>query len=162
MEEIVRSLNDGTLDNISTDHAPHTLEELEMANTDAWQSNLGSPQLEWLYSLILTDVAAGQLPLARAVKLLAENPAKLVGVWPRKGVIMPGADADLALVDLDAEFTVTDEKVFTKCAWSPWVGRTLQGTVIGTLLRGKTIFWRGEITAQPGYGRYLPGTPQPR
>ena len=160
MEEIHRSLVDGTLDNISTDHAPHTLEELEVANTDAWQSNLGSPQLEWLYSLILTDVAAGKLSLARAVQLLAENPARLVGVWPSKGSILPGADADLVLVDLDREFVVTEDTVHTKCGWSPWVGRTLKGKVMATMLRGRVIAEQGEIVANPGYGRYIPGTPQ--
>lgn len=160
MREIHRSLTDGTIDNISTDHAPHTLEELEVANTNAWESALGSPQLEWLYSLILTDVAAGELSLARAVQLLAENPARLVGVWPTKGAIIPGSDADLVLVDLDREFVVTEDNVHTKCGWSPWVGRTLTGKVVTTMLRGRVIAQDDEIVAEPGYGRYVPGTPQ--
>lgn len=160
MREIHLSLTDGTIDNISTDHAPHTLEELEVANTNAWESALGSPQLEWLYSLILTDVAVGELSLARAVQLLAENPARLVGVWPKKGAIIPGSDADLVLVDLDREFVVTEDKVHTKCGWSPWVGRTLTGKVMTTMLRGRVIAQDDEIVAEPGYGRYIPGTPQ--
>ena len=160
MEEIRRSLRDGTIDNIGADHAPHLLEEIEVANTDAWSSHLGNPQLEWLYSLILTDVDRGELPLAQACRLLSENPARLVGAWPRKGNLLPGADADMALVDPAREWSVTDEGAHTKCGWSPWAGRTLKGRVVMTLLRGSVIAREGEVVAEPGFGRYVPGEPQ--
>lgn len=160
MDEIWRSLRDGTIDNISTDHAPHTLAEVAEADTDAWTSNLGCPQLDWLYSLVLTDVDAGKHSLARAVELLSEAPAKLVGVWPRKGAILPGSDADLVIVDLEAEVTLTDDGLYTKVGWTPYRGRTLKGIVRSTLLRGTEIARDRQILVKPGFGRYIPGTPQ--
>ncbi len=160
MDEIWRSLRDGTIDNISTDHAPHTLEEVREADTDAWTSNLGCPQLDWLYPLVLTDVAAGRHSLARAVELLSEAPAKLAGVWPRKGVINPGSDADLVLLDLERQTTVADEGNFTKVGWSPYAGRTLTGAVHLTMLRGRVVAEERQVFAEPGSGRYIAGTPQ--
>ena len=160
MAEIWRSLNDGTIDNIATDHAPHTLEEIAVADTDAWNANLGSPQIEWMYSLILTDVANGRHSLARAVQLLCENPAKLIGLWPRKGTLLPGSDADMVLVDLDREFTVQEEKVQTKVGWSPYNGWNFKGAIVSTILRGVTVAENGEVTVPLGYGRYIGGHPQ--
>jgi dihydroorotase len=160
MDEIWRSLRDGTIDNISIDHAPHTLEEVREADTDAWTSNLGCPQLDWLYPLVLTDVAAGHHSLARAVELLSEAPAKLAGVWPRKGALLPESDADLVLLDLNRQSTVTDDGNYTKVGWSPYAGRTLTGAVHLTMLRGRVIARERQILGEPGSGRYIAGTPQ--
>lgn len=160
MAEIWRSLNDGTIDNISTDHAPHTLDEIAVADQNAWEANLGSPQLEWLYSLILTDVSEGRHSLARAVALLCENPAKLIGVWPAKGALLPGSDADLVLVDLDEEFEVTEKDIYTKVGWTAYEGRRLKGKITLTMLRGQVIATEGKVIGEPGYGRYLGSHPQ--
>ena len=89
MAEIWRSLQDGTVDNIGTDHAPHTLDEVAVADIDAWNANLGSPQIEWVYPVVLTDVAAGRHSLSRAVELLCENPAKMLEYGPGRGRCFP-------------------------------------------------------------------------
>lgn len=157
MAEIERSLIDGTIDNVATDHAPHLKEEVARANVDAWSANLGSPQLEWLFALLLTDVSDGKLPLNRVPVLLAEGPARVVGVWPRKGAILPGSDADLALVDLDEAWTVTNDGIRSRCGWSPYVGRTLRGRVKMTLSRGEVVMRDGEVVGQPGHGKYVAG-----
>lgn len=160
MEEIWRSLNDGTIDNISTDHAPHLLEEVALAEEDAWNANLGSPQIEWLYPVVLTDVGAGRHSLSTAVRLLAENPARLLGVWPRKGELRPGSDADIAVIDLERRFTVDESQVQTKVGWSPYAGLELQGQVITTFSRGEKVAENGDPVGPPGHGRYIPGRPQ--
>lgn len=160
MAEIWRSLGDGTIDNIATDHAPHTLDEIAVADENAWEAHLGSPQLEWLYPLVLTDVAEGRHSLARAVALLAENPAKLVGVWPDKGRIAPGADADLVVIDQGEAWEVTEDRLYTKVGWSGYIGRHLTGRVELTMLRGTVVAEGGEVVGLPGYGRYLAGRPQ--
>jgi dihydroorotase (multifunctional complex type) len=160
MAAIWRALNDGTIDNIGSDHAPHTLEEIAFAEVDAWRSALGSPQYDWYYSLVLTDVANGQLSLAAAVRLLSEGPARLVGVWPRKGTLAPGSDADLVVVDLDREVTLTDEGLETKCQWTPYLGWTLKGYVELTMLRGTVVARDRVIEAKPGFGRYIGGRAQ--
>jgi dihydroorotase len=160
MEAIWRAFNDGTLDNIGTDHAPHTLDEIKVQDTDAWHAAMGSPQLDWLYSLILTSVSEGKFSLSRCVELLCEAPAKLVGVWPQKGALLPGSDADLVLVDLDREVTVTDESVETKVGWTPYRGYRLKGYVNLTMLRGVVIMKDRKVLGKAGYGRYVGSHPQ--
>ena len=160
MAEIERSLWDGTIDNISTDHAPHTEKEVAQADVDAWTANIGSPQLDTLYGLILTDAAHGKLSLRRVVELLCEQPAKFIGIWPRKGTLLPGSDADLVLVDLDEEYVVRNEDLHTKVQWSPYVGRTFKGRVKLTMLRGRVIAENGTVVAEPGSGNYIGSHPR--
>lgn len=160
IEEIWRSLNDGTIDLMDSDHAPHTLEEIAELERDAWHAAMGSPQYDWHYSIVLTDVAAGKLSLARAVELLAEAPARLLGIYPRKGVLMPGSDADLVLIDPDRQAILTDEDLFTKVGWTPYEGWTVTGVVELTMLRGRVIARDRKVLGEPGYGRYVVGVPQ--
>lgn len=160
MAEIWRSLVDGTIDAIDADHAPHTLDEIAVLETDAWHAAMGSPQYDWQYSVTLTDVANGKLTLARAVELLAEAPARLLGIYPRKGALLPGSDADLVIVDPDRETTLTDDGLYTKVGWTPYLGWTLTGYVELTMLRGTVIAKDRKILGEPGYGRYIPGVAQ--
>ncbi|HEX2222235.1 MAG TPA: amidohydrolase family protein [Candidatus Limnocylindria bacterium] len=160
MAEIWRSLNDGTIDSIDADHAPHTLEELDAMETDAWHAAMGSPQYDWQYTITLTDVHDGRLPLSRAVELLAEAPARLLGIYPRKGALLPGSDADLVLVDFERELTLTDDNLYTKVGWTPYLGRTVKGYVELTMLRGTVIARDREVCGAPGYGEHVAGVPQ--
>jgi dihydroorotase len=160
MAAIWRALGDGTIDAIDADHAPHTLEELAVLETDAWHAAMGSPQYDWQYSLTLTDVAAGKVTLRRAVELLAEGPAKLTGLYPRKGVLLPGSDADLVLVDPDEKVEITDDGLYTKVKWTPYLGWTLTGLVRMTMLRGTEIMRDRKILVEPGFGKYVAGVPQ--
>lgn len=160
MAEIWRSLNDGTIDSIDADHAPHTLEELEQMEDDAWHSAMGSPQYDWQYTITLTDVNDGKISLRRAVELLSEAPARMLGIFPKKGALLPGSDADLVLVDLDREMTLTDDGLYTKVGWTPYLGWKVKGYVALTMLRGTVIARDREIVGQPGYGEYIAGVPQ--
>jgi dihydroorotase/allantoinase len=160
MAEIWRSLNDGNIDSIDADHAPHTLEELEAMETDAWHAAMGSPQYDWHYTITLTDVNDGKFSLRRAVELLAEAPARMLGIFPQKGALLPGSDADLVLVDIDREMTLTDEGLYTKVGWTPYLGWKVKGYVELTMLRGTVIARDRQIVGEPGYGRYIAGVPQ--
>ena len=160
MAEIWKSLNDGTIDSIDADHAPHTLEELEQMEDDAWHSAMGSPQYDWQYTITLTDVNSGKITLRRAVELLSEAPARMLGIFPKKGALLPGSDADLVLVDIDREMTLTDEGLYTKVGWTPYLGWKVKGYVAMTMLRGTVVARDREIVGQPGYGQYIAGVPQ--
>jgi dihydroorotase (multifunctional complex type) len=160
MAEIWKSLNDGTIDSIDADHAPHTLEELEQMEDDAWHSAMGSPQYDWQYTITLTDVNNGKITLRRAVELLSEAPARMLGIFPKKGALLPGSDADLVLVDIDREMTLTDEGLYTKVGWTPYLGWKVKGYVAMTMLRGTVVARDREIVGQPGYGQYIAGVPQ--
>lgn len=160
MEEIWCSLNDGNIDVIDSDHAPHTLKDLEELDHNAWQSAMGSPQYDWQYSMILTDVSKGKLSLQRAVELLCEGPARLLGIYPRKGVLLPGSDADLVIVDRNRRHVITDDDLYTKVQWSPYLGTEVCGVVTLTMLRGAVIARDRQILGEAGYGRYITGSPQ--
>lgn len=161
MAEIWRALNDGTIDMIDADHAPHTLEEIAVLEHDAWNAAMGSPQYDWQYSITLTDVAAGKVAsLARAVELLAEEPARFLGVYPDKGVLVPGADADLVVVDLDRQVTLTDKGLYTKVGWTPYLDWTVTGYVELTMARGTVVCRDREVVGEPGRGRYIAGVAQ--
>jgi dihydroorotase len=160
MQMIWDSFADGTLDMIDTDHAPHTLEDLEQFLKDPWTGPWGSPQYEYLLAVTLNDVALGHLELENAIRLLCENPARLIGVYPRKGAIQIGSDADLVLVDLEREIVARDEDTYTKCGWTPYAGRTLKGAPTLTMLRGTVIAQDGKVVGARGYGRYIEGVAQ--
>lgn len=160
MRTIWESFEDGTLDILDTDHAPHTLEDLERFHADPWTGPWGSPQYEYLLSMTLNDVALGHLKLETAIRLLTENSARLIGIYPRKGAIQVGSDADIVVVDLEKEIVARDEDVYTKCGWTPYHGRNLKGSPVLTMLRGTVIAQDGKVVGKRGFGRYIEGVPQ--
>ncbi len=152
-EAIWKALLDGTADIIATDHAPHLKEEKEPGWTDGWKAHTGTPSAQRYLSLLLTDVSAGRISLERAVEIVSLKPAKLFGLYPRKGAIRVGADADLVAVDLGREHVITNEEVLSKCGWTPYAGRKVRGVPVHTLVRGQFVFENGSVAGQPGYGR---------
>lgn len=160
MRRIWESFADGTIDIIDADHAPHTLDEIEKQRTDAWTAAMGSPQYDDLLSVVLTDVRQRKLDLATAIRLLSENPARIIGRYPQKGALLPGSDADLVVVDLDRRVVPSDDATFTKSRWTPYRGWQLVGAPVLTMRRGEVIFRDGTVTGRRGTGRYLAGVAQ--
>lgn len=156
---IYQSLSDGTIDTIDSDHGPHTLEEVELARTDASKAQLGSPQYDDMLAIMLNNVHEGKMSMRDVVRLMCENPARLIGRFGEKGAIVPGADADLVLVDRARTLTLSDSRVKTKVGWTPYHGRTVRGAPVLTMLRGTVVMRDGEITGKPGGGRYIEGRP---
>ena len=95
------------------------------------------------------------LDLPGLVRLVAEAPARLLGLFPRKGAIRPHSDADLVLVDPDREWTLAESAIAARSAVSPYVGRRFAGRVVRTVVRGVTVQLDGEIVARPGQGRLV-------
>ena len=144
---------DGTVDIMATDHAPHLREEKEPGWTDGWKAHTGTPCEQYYLSLLLTDVAAGKLSYERVADATATRPAKLFGLYPRKGAIRSGADADVVLVDPARKATITDTDVLSKCGWTPYAGRMVQGIPVYTFLRGEAILDDGTLALREGYGK---------
>jgi dihydroorotase len=134
-EMLWAAVRDGTIDMISTDHAPHTPEEKH--NSDIWRADCGFPGVESQMPLMLTAVNHGQLGIVDYVRLTSANPARAWGLYPRKGALLPGADADLAIVDLGARSTVDQSLLHSiRARVTPFHGRKLRGLPIHTLVRG--------------------------
>lgn len=160
MAEIWNSLRDGTIDNIGSDHAPHTNEEVEKQRTDAWSAAMGNPQYDHYLSVFLSDVHEGKITLSNLVRCLSENPAKILGIFPRKGALLPGSDADLVVVDFEREKTLSNAGLYTKVQWSPYAGWRVKGMPVLTMVRGKIVAENGKVVGEAGYGRYIAGVPQ--
>src|SRR3984957_13451767 len=131
------AIADGTIDLIATDHAPHTPEE--KTRNDIWAVDCGFPGVETQMPLMLTEVNNGRMSICDYVRKSAFNPAKIWGLYPRKGAIAPGSDADIAIVDLAREHTIDDAALQSRSKISPWNGRRIKGLPLHTLVRGRFI-----------------------
>ena len=145
-------LNDGTIDIIATDHAPHTKEEKEIGWTDGWKAHTGTPSTQFYLSLLLTAVSEGKITLDRVVELTSTSPARLFNI-EKKGSILPGNDADLVLVDMNKEYEIRDEDVLSLVGWSPYAGRKVKGKPIITIVRGQTVYKDGTVVGKKGMGK---------
>jgi len=152
-EAVYAGFRDGTVDIMATDHAPHLREEKEPGWTDGWKAHTGTPSTQFYLSFLLTDVAAGKLTLERLVDATATRPAKIFGLYPRKGAITVGADADIVLVDPAAKRTISDADVLSKCGWTPYAGKQVTGVPVHTILRGSVILDDGKVAVREGYGK---------
>jgi len=156
-EALWKALGDGTLMAVATDHSPFTVEEKEKARTDMWAAPPGAPGVETFVPGMLHAVATGRLTLPQAVKLMSTNGAKRFGLFPHKGTVGIGSNADLIIVDLQAKTTIEKEKLFTQARLCDrlYDGMTLSGKVTRTLLAGRTIYQDGEVTGRPGDGTFV-------
>jgi dihydroorotase len=150
-EPLWQALREGVVDMIATDHAPHTPEEKTRASV--WQCDCGFPGVETQMPLMLTEVNRGRMAITDYVRWACVNPAKAWGFFPDKGVIQPGADADLVIVDDSREWSIDQSQLFSKSKISPWHGRRVQGGPVLTMVRGKVVMEQGKVVADPGWGK---------
>lgn len=154
---LLGEVKSGHLTVFATDHAPHTWEEQEPGWKDTWNSPNGSPQIEDTLPALLTLVNRGVLALDAIPTYFSSNPAKLIGVYPQKGAISVGSDADLALVDLKVRRKVSKDRIYSKVGWSPFEGREMQGAPVLSMVRGNVVSRDGVVEGKPGSGRWVPG-----
>lgn len=148
-------LGEGNLAVIATDHCP-----FNRADKDSWQGNIeklpmGLPGIEILPALALNRFNC--LDTITAIKSISENPAKIFGLFPEKGSLQPGTDADIMIFDPDCEWQISQEKLNMANDYSPYEGLRIKGKNLLTMLRGEIIFaaaqggWKGK----KGAGRFL-------
>ncbi|MFZ0810759.1 MAG: allantoinase AllB [Bradyrhizobium sp.] len=151
-EPLWAALLDGTIDVIATDHAPHSQEE--KTRNDIWTVDAGFLGVEIQMPLMLTEIARGRASICDYVRWSAVSPAKIWGLYPRKGVLQVGADADIAIVDLKRNWTIKDAELHSTSKISPWDGRKVQGLPIHTIVRGRFVVKDRTLQAGTrGWGR---------
>ena len=148
---------DGTADCLVSDHSASTYEEKDAGLDDVFLSPLGCQVMQETMPLVLDEAFHRRgLALDAFVRFSSANAARISGTYPRKGSLLPGADADIVLYDLESEWEVdARSQQFSKNPWSPFDGRRVRARVVRTLLRGETVYAGGEILARPGSGRFL-------
>ena len=126
----------------------------EKTRNDIWAVDCGFPGVETQMPLMLTEVNKGRMSICDYVRLSSFNPAKIWGLYPRKGAIQSGSDADLAIVDLGREHTIEDAALQSRSKISPWNGRRVKGLPLHTLVRGRFVMKdRTLVEGTRGWGR---------
>ena len=151
----------GRIDCITSDHSPCPTEDKTRGDEDIFEAWGGITGVQTLVPLMLTEgVHRREMPLEQFAKLLSENPAKIAGLWPQKGAIQVGADADLMLVDLNREWTINSSWLKSRHPHSPFIGLKIKGWISRVLSRGRAAAVDGQVVADAG-GRWLrPGPEQ--
>lgn len=144
---------------IGSDHAPLTMEEKTIGEQEGiWKAFSGFPGVEVMLPVMLTQVNAGRLTLPQLVRLMSENTARLYGMFPRKGIIQPGADADFAIVDMQREYALSIDKMYSKSKAinKLFDGQKVKGKPVYTIVRGRTLMEDGVVdTSSRGYGCFV-------
>jgi dihydropyrimidinase len=149
------ALADGRLDAVGSDSNP-ILRDTKMGDGEFWSVKPGFEGVGFIVpSLLDGGYHRRGLPLGRIAQIMAQNPAKIFGLYPQKGTIAVGSDADLVIVDLEAEHTVTDDATAAHSDFSIFEGMTFNGWPVMTIARGEIIAEGGRLVGTPGRGRYL-------
>jgi dihydropyrimidinase len=152
-ERLWQGIADGTIDTVATDHVHR---DLSSKTGGIWKASPGCPGMETLLPVMLSEgLHKRGIPLERIVALLCENPARIMGLGRTKGMIAPGYDADLALVDLEGTVTINNSSVVSGAGYSIYDGWELKGKVTHTLVRGKPVLRDGILVENAaGSGRF--------
>jgi len=151
-EALWDGLRGGIVDTVGSDHAPHSYEEKTVNNV--WEAAAGFIGVETLFPLILDSALRGLIPLEKIPLVLSENPARIFGIYPRKGSITTGADGDLVIVDPTRENTIKADKLHSKHRLTPYDGVKVKGRIKYTILRGVKIIDDGELVNEK-MGRFI-------
>jgi dihydroorotase len=140
------AVRDGTITSIGSDHAPHTVEEKSLGLSSA---PAGVSGVQTLGAVLIDAMLEGKLARERLAWLVSEGTARLYGLYPRKGALQAGSDADFTIVDPTDSTLVEAERLYSKQRYSPWEGQRLRGAVKATVLRGEVIARDGVPVGEP-------------
>ena len=156
VQALWKGLRDGTVDIVASEHAPGEKAEKEVGWSDIWKAWGGVPSIETMLPVLLSEgVNKHRLSLSTLQRVCSENPAKIFGIYPRKGVVREGADADLVMIDLKLKRKVKAENLHQKVGWTPYEGWILKGWPILCMRRGRIIYEDEELLGKPGSAEFL-------
>jgi dihydropyrimidinase len=156
-EDLWKGLRGNDLQIVSTDHAPFRyVGQKDLGKDDFSKIPNGLPSVEDRFTLLYGGVEAGHIGLNRFVELVATAPAKMFGLYPRKGTISPGSDADIVVFDPTVERVISAEAQHMRVDYSCYEGRKVRGLPEVVLQRGQVLVRGGEFHGKPGRGRFIP------
>lgn len=153
-EKMWELFDKGYVTNVGSDHCPYIKEDKEKGLENIWLAPNGIPGIETGMRIFLDGVNKNKTSLNRVVETMSTNPAKIYGLYPKKGVIGVGSDADIVILDMETEEIIKNEDMISKCGWSPYDGDKFKGKPETVLVRGKIVFDRDKILAEPGHGKF--------
>ncbi len=143
---LLAGLTDGRITSIATDHSPHTA--AEKSSDDIWRVASGFPGVETSVAMFLTRaVNAGRMTLQQFARATSEGPARTWGLWPQKGAIAIGSDADLTIIDLDQIGVIRDAALHSKDPVTPYDGLPTRGAPVATIVRGRLVAQDGRVAS---------------
>ncbi|MBW2366338.1 MAG: dihydropyrimidinase [Deltaproteobacteria bacterium] len=156
-EALWQGLQNGSIQVVGSDHCAFTwADKLRLGRDDFSRCPGGIPGVETRLPLMFSEgVLKGRLSLNRFAALVATEPARIMGLYPKKGSLIPGADADLVIFDPDQEKVITPDILHDAGGYSPYEGMTVCGWPMLTMVRGKVVMDRGRLTAGKGWGRFV-------
>jgi allantoinase len=156
LEELWRSLNDGNIDILVSDHCAFTKKEKEIGLKNVWKTPPGVPGLETLAFVMLGKaVKAGRMTLERFVELTSLKPAEIFGLYPKKGSLQVGADADFTVIDFKKDFRISSKDLKCVSDYTPFEGWKVRGGPVMTIVRGTIVAEDGAIVGKTGQGRFV-------
>lgn len=154
-EALWTHLQRGDVDVVASDHAAFTREDMEAGFSGRGMAHAGYASIEHDPSLMLTQVNRGRLTLERLVEAMSERPARLYGLYPRKGAIQVGSDADFTLVDMQRRAVIRAQEMVSKTKLTVYDGWELEGVPVYTIVRGRCVMREGVVVGEPGYGQLV-------
>jgi dihydroorotase len=154
VQAVRQALSDGVIAMVATDHAPHTPDEKAAGLEDVWKAPGGFPGLQTFLPLMLRLLADGALTYPRLVEACCEAPARSFGLFPRKGTLRVGSDADFVIIDPAKPMTIRNEEQLSKARIVPFDGIEIPATPILTYLRGSAVMRDGTLSGAP-CGRFV-------
>jgi dihydropyrimidinase len=156
VEALWAGIRQGTVSTVCTDHAPWSLEAKLDPSLSITRLRPGVENLQTMLPMLHSEgVRAGRISLGRLVEVTAENPARLFGLYPRKGVIAAGSDADIVLFDPNLTRTVERGMIQSNAGHSVYEGWSVTGWPVTTIRRGEVVFQDGRVTGARGSGRLV-------
>ena len=153
-----RAVQEGVIDVIGSDAAGHAMAANEPLHDDVFSAPHGIPGLDTLFTVIYAEgVNKGRITLPHLVKMTSENPAKIFGLYPKKGTLARGADADAVIFDPALRHRVPNKNIHTKVDYSLYEGRHCLGAPVMVIQRGRVVMENGEIKVDHGQGHFLAG-----
>lgn len=156
VDALWQGVQDGIIPIISSDHVGYSKQHKALGMDDFTQTPNGIPGMEERLPVVYTEgVKANRIGINQLVALLSTNPAKMWGLYPQKGSLMPGTDADIVVVDVEKEISLSSTNLHSPADWTPYEGKIVSGIAYATISKGQIIMEDNEFMGEKGHGVFI-------